>query len=228
MRAVIHSMYTVLRLVILFAIFCGCRPAGPLPPDTLTHTSQPVSAPTSQPTSAATPTSQPTSGPVSASQPAPRPVTPLPPAKNGVQLGKNNTGIDYQSSERSSCDGTQPCSCAAPTLFHGLSALTRIGIHKEDLQPPGTPCLLADFDGNGITDAAFFEATTQPERRVLVLMFDDVGLSSVEELPKPVAQLNLIPGPNKALLSSGENLVFVYSKNRFRLGVVPTQPQSTD
>jgi hypothetical protein len=162
------------------------------------------------------------SDPEPASQPASRPASPVPAPAAKVPTGDNRSGIAYGGEDPSACRGEAPCPCVAPELFHGRNALARIGITPEDLAA-GTPCLLADFDGNGHTDAAFLgdlEAELHPVR---VLFHDAVGLEATAELPKPVRRLALTAAvPGKAALADGE-VVFVFLDGRFRLAMRPPE-----
>ena len=206
MHAVIQSMSMLPRLVAILATLSACSPSK-------------VSSP---PTSETEAPSLPASGPTSKPRADLTSVINLPSAENGIALGENRTGINYVSKDRATCNGTQPCPCASPDLFHGKSALARMGINNQHVRA-GTPCLLADYDGNGFTDAAFIEVTERKEKRVVVLMFDNVGLSAVFELPKTVQQLALRKGTGKTLLSPGDQTVFVFIEDKFRVGLSPTQ-----
>lgn len=180
----------------------GCREASN------PAASTPVEAP------AAVPASQP------ASQKKERPIIDVPPARSGAVRGINRSGIAYVETSSASCDGTQACSCVAPELFHGVNALTRVGVDRAALQN-GTPCLLADFDGNGHTDAAFFGADASDPRAAVVLMHDAVGLSATHDLPKPVSAPRLErAAADKAAIVDGE-VWFVLSGDRFRMGMRP-------
>lgn len=177
----------------------ACRPAAESPQTT--PSSAPASSPRRQPAS------------------APKPPTPLPPAASGAPLGENRSGIDYVGE----CLGTRPCRCRAPELFHGRNALGRLGI-DEVARTEGSSCLLGDLDGNGHTDAVFLGAPKSGLRPAIALMFDEVGLSAVLDLPKPVRSLALgasIPG--RATLEDGA-IVFLVRDGKF---VVGTKPEAT-
>lgn len=88
----------------------------------------------------------------------------------------------------------------------------------------GTPCLLADFDGNGFTDAAFLGSGSENRSPVVVLMFDEVGLSATIDLPKPIQDLALSQGAKDraAIMDPTEpRVVFLHDGSRFRMGTRP-------
>ena len=159
-----------------------------------------------------------------ASQPATRPAAPLPPADAAVPLGENRSGVTYTASIAAGCNGTAPCSCNTRELHYGRTALERIGI-DTNLGSQPIPCLLADFDGNQHTDAAFLGPEDDGGRRpVVVLMFDEVGLDAAVDLPRPVENLALAGGlPTRAALKDPtlKDVVFVYDDGRFRAALKP-------
>lgn len=172
---------------------------------------------------AASPSSQAASAP--ASQPASRPVVSLPKPWVDVPLGENRSGIRYADPDES-CTGQKSCVCQAPELFHGRNALSRIGVGLEALTS-GTPCLLADFDGNGHSDAVFLGAAQGEARPAVVLLFDSVGLSAVADLPKPISDVGLESGaPGRALIGTPSGLLFVYADGGFKLGMRPATSTS--
>ena len=193
------------RTLILLGVSClapACTRDAPADPAPVAQA--PASPPTNQP--ASQPASQPSSAPK-------RTEKALPPSAVAVPLGKHYADIRYVDSV---CPGTAACDCDASALFHGRNALLRLG--WEEAQLSELPCLLADFDGNGFTDAAFVGPEPRPSPTE-VLMFDDVGLSATVRLPRPVSELRLAEGaPGKALLASKE-LLFIYSGERFQAAV---------
>ncbi len=114
------------------------------------------------------------------------------------------------------------------TLTFGQSALDKVGISIERLAA-GTPCLIADFDGNGSDDIAFVDDRfTDPKlaAQVQVLLFDQVGLMATSMLPKRVQSLGLAPlqDGRTALVEPGpaaERFRFVYRDGRFHFEVIP-------
>lgn len=119
------------------------------------------------------------------------------------------------------CPGTEPCACRG-VVTYGRNALQQIGITPQALAA-GTPCLIADFDGNGFNDFAFVDPTfghPTLAARVQVLLFDEVGLKATAILPKRVRALGLAPAADgrTALVEPGltaERYHFVYRDDRF-------------
>lgn len=170
----------------------GCnRPAPPAP--VKAAPAAPASLPSSQPTS--------------------RAAAPLPTHPKAAPLGENRTGTRY---EDPACTGETACACETASIFHGRSALARIGV---DLEMGKAPCLLADFDGNGHTDAAFFAKETEILSRGVVLFFDAGGLSAIADLPKSVAKpTSTADVPGKAVIADGK-AAFVWDGKRFVVGL---------
>ncbi len=164
-----------------------------------------------------------------ASMPATRPAVPVPAARAPVPIGENRSGIDYAPADGQTCDGEAPCPCRAQELFHGVNALARIGVEASALEA-GTPCLLADFDGNGHTDALFLAPPGPSGLSLAVaLLFDEVGLSATADVPKPVATLGLAEGvPGRAVLAGPDGVRFVFLDGRFRAALpAPRAPPSS-
>ena len=89
------------------------------------------------------------------------------------------------------CRGDRnPCTCTGHMEL-GMNALRKIGLTPERLAT-GTPCLIADIDGNGHDDFVFLdEKYGHPTlaARAQVLMFDEMGLMATAPLPKRVRNL---------------------------------------
>lgn len=86
------------------------------------------------------------------------------------------------------CDDQTACLCKGG-LRYGENALRRVGVTPEALHV-GVPCLIGDYDGNGVADFAVAEPWDEKRAsRVMVLMFDGSGLSATAMLPKRVRTL---------------------------------------
>lgn len=86
------------------------------------------------------------------------------------------------------CDDRVACPCAG-VLRHGENALRRVGVTPEALRR-GVPCVIGDYDGNGVADLAVAEPWDEARAsRVMVLFFDRSGLSATAMLPKRVRRL---------------------------------------
>lgn len=125
------------------------------------------------------------------------------------------------------CSGSAPCLCKG-TIDYGKNALAQIGVTPAQVAE-GTPCLIGDFDGNGVPDLAFVDdkyTDAQLAARVQVLMFDEVGLMATALLPKRVHALALAPMADGrvALIEPGftaGRYRFVYRDDRFVFEAIP-------
>ena len=155
-----------------------------------------------------------------ASAPSSKKSTPLPTPAKDTPLGKNFTKVDYQAEDRASCDGRKPCACSTRDLEFGRPALAQLGIPPAVLDTT-VQCLLADYDGNGFTDLAVLGPKTKNRHSVKVLLFDEIGLSNIRELPKPVRHLSLDGkgSHGQAILAGDDGVIFIYLNNRFQMAV---------
>lgn len=116
------------------------------------------------------------------------------------------------------CSGIAPCACAG-SIMYGQNAIAKIGISEEDLAK-GTPCLLADLDGNGTEDIVFVgkDYGKAPAVPVRVLLFDDLGLRDTPLFPKKVTTLSVHEKDGKkGLLEPSSRLFFVYENGKFEM-----------
>lgn len=148
-----------------------------------------------------------------ASQPASKPA-----ALEGSQPhepAKAASTVAYQDKR---CSGLAPCTCSG-TIMYGQNAIAKIGITEEDLAK-GTPCLLADLDGNGKQDIVFVgkDYGKAPAVAVTVLLFDDLGLRDTPIFPKKVTTLSVHEKDGKkGLLEPSSRLFFVYENGKFEM-----------
>ncbi len=124
------------------------------------------------------------------------------------------------------CGADAPCPCRG-VLRYGQNALARIGITEKQLAA-GTPCLIADFDGNQVDDLAFVDTNfgdpTQAAQ-VQVLLFDQYGLTAAVALPKRVRTLGVrtLADGRAALVEPGpteKKFRFVFEGKQFRFETV--------
>ena len=163
--------------------------------------------------SAPTPSAEPVSVPASSVR---SPVRPPP-----------SSGIAYVDGP---CSGQAPCLCRG-TVKYGSSALAKVGVTSKKLAE-GTPCLIGDFDGNGVMDYAFVDdkfGHGSLAAQVQVLLFDEYGLAATAPLPKRIRTLGLaaVGDGRTALIEPGtteSKYRFVYDNGRFTFQTIRPTP----
>ena len=133
--------------------------------------------------------------------------------KHGVPTDKKNE-IAYKDPR---CGGMQPCECTG-TIVYGQNAIAKIGITEDDLAK-GTPCILGDFDANGVQDVAFVSKDFgKTAASVCVLLFDELGLRDTPAFPKKVNTLSIHTKDGKVgLLEANSRTFFHYQDGKFEM-----------
>ena len=102
--------------------------------------------------------------------------------------------------------------------MYGQNAIAKIGITEDDLAK-GTPCILGDFDANGVQDVAFVSKDFgKTAASVCVLLFDELGLRDTPAFPKKVNTLSIHTKDGKVgLLEANSRTFFHYQDGKFEM-----------